>query len=204
MNMDQASSQHTNMRNLDDEELVSLFASTREEKFFAELYHRYRHLSFGICLKMMKDESDSMDVVSEVFRILFEKIPTANIKSFRSYIYAVSRNECIAKLRKRKTELTKMSDLKAMQDKPLDFVENKKLMALLDNEIPLDDKVEDAVQNLRAEQQTCVRLFFYENKSYKEIADQTGYSEKQVKSYLQNGKRNLRLMLEKELQKLIA
>ena len=201
--MDPASSQH-NIQDLGDEELVSLFAATRNEKYFAELYRRYRHLSFGVCMKMMKNESDSLDVVSEVFRILFEKIPSANIKSFRSYIYTVSRNECIAKLRKRKTELSKLADLKAMQDKPLDFVENKKLTALLDNEPSMDSKVEEAVQNLRPEQQTCIRLFFYENKSYKEIADQTGYSEKQVKSYLQNGKRNLRLALGKELQKLIA
>ena len=201
--MNPASSQH-DIQGLADEELVSLFASTRNEKYFAELYRRYRHLSYGVCLKIMKNESDSLDVVSEVFRILFEKIPTANIKSFRSYIYTVSKNECIAKLRKRKTELTKMADLKAMQDKPLDFVENKKLTALLDNEPSMDAKVEEAVQKLRAEQQTCIRLFFYENKSYKEISAQTGYSEKQVKSYLQNGKRNLRLALEKDLQKLIA
>lgn len=202
--MDSEVNKHENIELLSDEDLVSRFAKTQKEKYFAELYRRYRHLSFGVCLKMMKNESDSLDVVADVFRILFEKLPSANIKSFRSYLYTVSRNECIAKLRKRKTEMNKMADLKTMQDKPLDFVENKKLIALLDNEISIDVKVEEAVKSLRDEQQTCVHLFFYENKSYKEIADQTGYSEKQVKSYLQNGKRNLRLMLEKELQKLIA
>lgn len=199
----ETTSQLEYIHKLSDEELVGLFSSTHNEVYFAELYNRYRHLSYGVCLKILKNETDSLDVVSDVFRILIEKVPFSNINSFKSYLYTVSRNESFAKLRKRKVDQSKMTELHAVQDSPFDFVENKKLTALLDNEISVDEKVEEAVQGLRFEQQTCIRLFFYENKSYKEIADETGYSENLVKSYLQNGKRNLRLVLEKELRKLI-
>lgn len=189
---------------LSDEELVSKFSKTNQETYFEELYRRYVHLSYGVCLKMMKNEDDSHDVVSEVFKILYIKLPTANVKSFKSYLYTVSRNECIARLRQRKSENNKLADWKLLENPSGDFMENDEFAALLNNEAPMEDEVEKAVSLLGDEQRTCIRLFFYEDKSYKEIADQTGYSEKQVKSYLQNGKRNLRIMLEKVLSKRIA
>ncbi|GIV31849.1 MAG: DNA-directed RNA polymerase sigma-70 factor [Saprospiraceae bacterium] len=189
---------------MSDEELVSHFAQSGDDIYFEELYNRYRHLSYGVCLKLMKDENDSLDVVADVFRILYEKLPTANIQSFRSYLYTVSRNECIGRLRKRQAEYARKAEWKSMQDKPSAFVENRRLVALLDNETPIDVKVEAAVESLKEEQRTCIRLFFYEGKSYREIAELTGYSEKAVKSYLQNGKRNLRIRLEEEFRKHIA
>lgn len=95
------------VNSLSDEELVAKFAKTKQSIYFEELYKRYLHLSYGVCLKMMKNEDDSRDVVSEVFRTLYIKLPTANVQSFKAYVYAVSRNECIAKLRKRKSESKK-------------------------------------------------------------------------------------------------
>jgi len=86
----------------------------------------------------------------------------------------------------------------------MDFVENDNMASLIDGEPSMETNMENAVRLLGDEQRTCIDLFFYENKSYKEISEQTGFSEKQVKSYLQNGKRNLRIMLEKEMRKQIA
>ncbi len=189
---------------LSDEELIGKFSQTNQEIYFEELYRRYVHLSFGVCMSMMKNEDDSRDVVSEVFKILYVKLPSANVKSFKSYLYAVSRNECIAKLRQRKSEMTKLADFKLTQDPTGGFMENDEFAALLNTETPIEDEVEKAVSQLGDEQRTCIRLFFYEDKSYKDIVEQTGYSEKQVKSYLQNGKRNLRIMLEKIMKKRIA
>ena len=95
---------------LSDEELVRKFANTEKQAYFEELYKRYRHLAYGVCLKMLKNEEESRDIVSEVFKILFIKLPSANVKSFKSYLYAVSRNESIARLRQRKTETARLSD----------------------------------------------------------------------------------------------
>ncbi len=192
------------IQDLTDEELVAKFAKTKKQTYFEELYRRYIHLSYGVCLKLMKNEEDSRDIVSEVFKILYTKLPTANVQSFKAYVYAVSRNECIAKLRQRKSERKKHEEWQKTEITHNDFMENEGLLAL-DNVGPSKEKlVEDAVANLGDDQRTCIHLFFYDNKSYKEIASQTGYSEKQVKSFLQNGKRNLRIALEKKMRKLSA
>ena len=192
------------IQSLTDEELVSKFAKTKQQAYFEELYNRYVHLAYGVCLKLMKNEADSHDVVSDVFKTLYLKLPTSNVKSFKAYLYAVSRNECIAKLRKRKSESNKKAEWQKTEFSDRSFMENEGLTALAKGTPSLDTLVEDAVAKLGEEQRTCIRLFFYDNKSYKEIASQTGYSEKQVKSYLQNGKRNLRIVLEKEMRKLSA
>jgi len=192
------------VRNLSDDELVTNFASTKKQIYFEELYRRYIHLSYGVCLKLMKNEADSRDVVSDVFKTLYIKLPTANVQSFKAYVYAVSRNECIAKLRKRKSESLKMKEWQKTEITHRSIMEKDIPFALFDVGPSMEKLVEEAVGKLGNEQQNCIRLFFYDNKSYKEIVTQTGYTEKQVKSFLQNGKRNLRIALEKEMRKLSA
>lgn len=189
------------VQKLSDEELVSGFSKTKQQAYFEELYRRYIHLAYGVCLKMMKNEEESHDVVSEVFKILFTKLPTSDVKSFKSYLYAVSRNECIAKLRQKKSEAQKLANWNHLENPPGDFMENDGFAALFNTLPSMEQEVEKAVGRLGDDQKLCIQLFFYEDKSYREIAAETGFTEKQVKSYLQNGKRNLRIMLEKELRK---
>jgi DNA-directed RNA polymerase specialized sigma24 family protein len=95
----------------------------------------------------------------------------------------------------------KLAKYNHLENSPDDFMENDGFAALFNTNPSMEQEVERAVAQLGDEQQTCVRLFFYDDKSYREIATETGYTEKQVKSYLQNGKRNLRILLEKELRK---
>jgi len=67
------------------------------------------------------------------------------------------------------------------------------------NEIDYDEKtmkLKEAMTSLNREQGLCVTLFYLEEKSYKEVVEITGFSSNQVKSYIQNGKRNLKLYLE--------
>ncbi len=192
------------IRDLTDEELVSQFVELGKHHYFDEIYRRYRHLAYGVCLKMMKNEDDARDITSEVFRILFAKLPTSNVKSLKSYLYAIARNECIAVLRQRKKDITKLSEIQYLEKTHSKLMENEIINSLLNGGPFIETVVENAVENLGEEQRTCIRLFFYNDKSYKEIASETGYSEKQVKSYLQNGKRNLRIVLDGELKKFIA
>lgn len=189
------------VQQLSDEELVSRFSETQQQTYFEELYRRYMHLAYGVCLKLMKNEDEARDVVSDVFKILFLKLPKADVKSFKAYLYTVSRNECIAKLRQRKSEMEKLAKYNHVENSPTDFMESDGFAALFNAHPTMEQEVERAVAQLGDEQKTCVRLFFYEDKSYREIATETGFTEKQVKSYLQNGKRNLRILLEKELRK---
>lgn len=189
------------VQQLTDEELVSKFSATQQQTYFEELYRRYMHLAYGVCLKLMKNEDEARDVVSDVFKILFVKLPTADVKSFKAYLYTVSRNECIAKLRQKKSEMEKMAKYNHVENSPTDFMESEGFAALFNAHPTMEQEVERAVAQLGDDQKTCIRLFFYDDKSYREIATETGFTEKQVKSYLQNGKRNLRILLEKELRK---
>ncbi len=189
------------VQQLSDEELVSKFSGTQQQTYFEELYRRYMHLAYGVCLKLMKNDDEARDVVSDVFKILFLKLPTADVKSFKAYLYTVSRNECIAKLRQKKSEMEKLAKYNHVENSPTDFMESDGFAALFNAHPTMEQEVEKAVAQLGDEQKTCVRLFFYDDKSYREIATETGFTEKQVKSYLQNGKRNLRILLEKELRK---
>jgi RNA polymerase sigma-70 factor (ECF subfamily) len=71
---------------------------------------------------------------------------------------------------------------------------------LLQNEHTYD-LLEEAIQELSEEQKLCVNLFYLQKKSYQQITDRTGFTLMQVKSYIQNGKRNLKIILEKKLKK---
>ncbi|RMG81663.1 MAG: sigma-70 family RNA polymerase sigma factor [Bacteroidetes bacterium] len=180
---------------LSDEELMEHFSKTGHSSYFGELYRRYARLGFGVCLKYLKNEADSRDVLSEVFRILHRVIPTANIQSFKKYFYTVTRNECMGKLRQRQKEYDRLNELKNFEKNSNPFMENEGLIRLLDSEPSMEKVVESAIGKLNKEQRTCINLFFFEDKSYKEIVQITGYTDKQVKSFLQNGKRNLKIML---------
>ena len=184
-----------------DEELVTNFAATRESKYFGELYRRYAHLSFGVGLKYLKEEAAANDIVAEVFEILYKKIPTANIQSFKKYLYTVTRNECIGKLRQSKYQTEKLEDYKIFEKNSVNFMENDALIRHLDKEPEIEAIIAEAMEKLNEGQKHCIRLFFFENKSYKDIVEMTDYTEKQVKSFLQNGKRNLKNLLQDEIEK---
>jgi len=58
--------------------------------------------------------------------------------------------------------------------------------------------LESALASLNNQQQTCIRLFYYQRKSYREIAEEKGFSLKQVKSFIQNGRRNIKVYMERK------
>lgn len=188
------------MQDLSDEQLVAQYRQSGDTAYFGELYRRYAHLVQGVCLKYLKDWESSQDVVSTVFTILHRTLPTREVKAPKSYIYTIARNECFARLRKNRSAQEKLDNYQLDIKSQLGVMENDGLVALLDDEPSSDDLITEAVSRLSDEQRICVRLFFYENQSYKDIANTTGYTLKQVKSYLQNGKRNLRNFLEPALR----
>lgn len=188
------------IKKMTDEALVSEFARTGQQDYFGELYNRYAHLSFGVCMKMLRNEEESRDVVSTVFMILHKKIPTSNILSFKKYLYTVSRNESLSRIRQRRSESEKLADLKIIEKNETNFMENEELIRLIDNEPSIEYLIGEAIKKLGEKQQKCIRLFFFENKSYKEIVDMTEFNLKEVKSFLQNGKRKLKIYLQDLIQ----
>jgi RNA polymerase sigma factor (sigma-70 family) len=179
---------------LNDTDLLQLYKSSSDTQLIGELYKRYTHLVFGLCLKYLKNEEDSKDAVMQIFEKLLDDLKKHEVNNFKSWLYSVSRNYCLMQLRKTKTEVP--ADEYVINNYQGELMEN-------DEELHHDfvnlhpNKLKEALTALNEEQRKCVELFYLEEKSYKEVAELTGYSLVKVKSYIQNGKRNLKIRLSK-------
>ena len=187
------------VQSLSDAALLKGFQTDKKRNYVAELYDRYRHLVFGVAYKYLKNREEAEDMVSYVFNLILEKLPGKEVRSFKQYLYGMVRNECLAKHRRVKKEQEKHQEWLKIEKNNPQFMENESYKHLI-NEKSLEDVVQQAMKELGEEQRICVFHFFFEGKSYKEIADITGYEIKKVKSYLQNGKRNLKKKLEGQIQ----
>ena len=156
-----------------------------------EIFIRYSPLVMGLCLKHMKSVPLAEDMMMNLFEKLPKKISNSTIENFKNWLYSVSRNECLMELRKKKIDTADF-------ETSLIYAEDdgeQKLEEVLSKENELV-RIEEAITELKEEQQKCIQLFFIEKASYDQIVSKTGYDLKKVKSYIQNGKRNLKLILE--------
>ena len=175
-------------RNASDEDLISLYKKEGASQAIGQLYERYGHLVMGTCMKYMKNQMDAEDVVMKIFEELGQKLMRFEIQHFKSWLYQLTRNECLMILRKQKKDLP-ASLLEQMSEDPSELyqaTEKELQLALL----------EGTLTELKDEQRRCLELFFLKDRSYSEIAEEIGIDIKQVKSAIQNGKRNLKLKLE--------
>jgi RNA polymerase sigma-70 factor (ECF subfamily) len=179
---------------LSDEELITSYHSSGDKAFVGELYIRYAHLMYGVCLKYFRDREQSRDAVLQIFEKLFESLKTHTPEQVKTWLMFVARNYCISELRKMQVKAGKHSRYEKEEEEPL-MPEEDVLHEKVIKEQRLQ-RLEDAISALGEEQKICIELFYLKDKSYKEIADITGMSDKQVKSHIQNGKRNLKLILE--------
>ena len=175
-----------NIANLSNEELFELYKNGRQATYFHELYRRYIPMLYGLCLKYFGNEPDAQDAVMDLFESLNEKIANYEITNFHSWLYTVAKNHCLLKLRNEKRAFFVNIDETV--------VENSDFFTLLDEEKTNDKKsaLEFCMNELGEEQRKSIEFFYYENKSYADIVDLTGYTLQKVKSYIQNGKRNLK------------
>lgn len=179
---------------LSDEELISSYHSSGDKAFVGELYIRYAHLMYGVCLKYYRDQEKSRDAVLQIFEKLFESLQKHTPENVKTWLMFVARNYCISDLRKMKVHAEKHLRYEKDEEEPWmpeEEVQHEKVI----KEQRLQ-RLEDAISALGDEQKTCIELFYLKDRSYKEICDITGMNEKQVKSHIQNGKRNLKLILE--------
>ena len=173
---------------LSDEQLISKYRQDHRKHWVGELFNRHVHLVFGVCLKYMKNESDAKDATLSIFEKLLEDLKSKDVDKFRYWIYVVTRNHCLMTLRKRSSDERNFRALNGSEDLESEIAE----VELRETKLT---RLEEAMELLNDEQRRCVQLFYLEKKCYKEIAEKTGFSEKQVKSFIQNGKRNLKIKL---------
>lgn len=177
----------TNKTPLTDAQTVALLSSTGKRKYAGILFERFGARVLGVCLKYLRQPADAEDATIEVFEHAFKKLPQTEVLDFGAWIHRIATNHCLMKLRKTRFEIpTEHIESHQADDEP-DFTIDQLL-----EKLPLH------LAALPPSQALCVRLFFLEEKSYRQIADLTGIDLKTVKSHIQNGKRNLAIKLKAE------
>jgi RNA polymerase sigma-70 factor (ECF subfamily) len=181
---------------LSDEQLVEQYARTHNTSCLGPLFERYTHLVFSVGIKYLGNESEADDMVMTVFEKLFEELKRQDVKYFKSWLYTVAKNQCLMQLRHEKSvERNRQEVLKDLESELMEKESHEHLLAGVDDEDG-SALLEKAIQKLNEAQKQCIELFYLEERSYKEVADTTGFSMNEVKSHLQNGRRNLKILLE--------
>ena len=168
-----------------DEELVAALQRGDQEAL-GGLWDRYAHLLFGVAMKYLKDTDKAGDLVAQLFTELPELVARHSLRSFRPWVHTVARNACLQRLRSGKHDLR----LGMGPEPAADDGEDR---ALHEYEL---QRLEQAIGHLKPEQRICITLFYLEKNSYSRVAEITGHSVDQVRSHIQNGRRNLRIILQ--------
>ena len=176
-----------------DAELLNLYHADKNQEWIGVLLERYTLLLLGVCMKYLKDETEARDCVQQIFLKVLTEVGKYKIDYFKSWLYMVAKNHCLMRIRDRGTKTVKeLNDhhAAATETDKQELIANENTYYLL----------EEAINELSEEQRQCVILFYLKKNSYQQITEKTGYSLMQVKSYIQNGKRNLKILLDKKIK----
>lgn len=179
-----------------DATLLDLYKKDKDTKWLGYLFERYSLLVFGVCMKYLKQVNDAKDATQQVFEKAFVEINKYEVTYFKSWIYSIAKNHCLMQLRGKGHQTVFMDTL------PEEFGEELSPIELFDSKEDLLEKqienLGEAIQHLNQDQKTCIELFYLQKLSYRDIEEKTGFNFQQVKSHIQNGKRNLRIFLEQK------
>ena len=180
---------------LTDQELLERFHTGHDNEWLGILLQRYTLLLLGVSMKYLKNEEEAKDSVQQIFLKVIQELQKYKVEYFKSWLYMVAKNHCLMKLREKQGKLTAGISEKLSATPQEDS--DRQVLEQNDHTLNL---MESALDELSTEQRQCVTLFYLQKKSYQEVSEETGYSMLQVKSYIQNGKRNLKILIEKKLQ----
>lgn len=175
-----------------DAELVAAYKRDGDMEVLSNLYQRYMDLVYGVCLKYFENSDDAKDAVINIFEELITKLKKHDVQNFRPWLHQLSKNHCLMILRKKKSQPVQVDE---------SFMQSGENMHLADVEDKEQNLVhlEDCISKLVAEQKHSIELFYLKGKCYKEIADETGLEIGKIKSFIQNGRRNLRICMDKKI-----
>lgn len=176
--------------NIPDNELLENFYATQSNEWLGLLLQRYTLMLLGTCMKYLKNENEAKDAVQQVFLKVINELPKYKVSYFKSWVYMIAKNYCLMKLRGQHRVMEIMDEQEQEND-------GFDIDALKSKEQDLQF-LETSIMQLNNEQQLCVTLFYLHKKSYQEIVSSTGFTLMQVKSHIQNGKRNLKILIEKK------
>ena len=181
-------------KHLSDQQLLENFYKFHDNQWIGSLLQRYTLLLLGVCMKYLKDEEEAKDAVQQIFLKVITELPKYKVDYFKSWLYMVARNHCLMKIRDDhgRNHLKLEEETYRMPEEttgPQFYVQKDMHLELM----------EATLQELNSEQKRCVTLFYLEKQSYQQIAMTTGFTVMQVKSHIQNGKRNLKILMDKKL-----
>ncbi len=173
------------------------YRKTNDLDVLGTLYQRYMEMQFGLCYKYLQDRGKAEDAVMSIFEELIEKVKLQKIERFDKWLYVLSKNHCLMTLRKEnKKSLTVIYDSDLMQNEGDMHPEDDWLDAEWDEKTL--EKLEICLKKLPIEQQSCIRQHYFDKKSYKEIASFMDKDTNKIRSYIQNGRRNLKNCIERK------
>jgi len=176
---------------LSDTELLILYKKTHDLQILGQLYERYMDLVYGVCLKYFKEAERSKDAVMQIFEELIVKLKKHDVENFKSWLYQVAKNHCLMELRTPRNIKTVEIPGSIMQSD-----ENVHLNGVLEKEENFQ-RLEYCLTTLSEDQRKAVQLFYIEGKCYNEIVELMRQEWNQVRSFIQNGRRNLKICMEK-------
>jgi RNA polymerase sigma factor (sigma-70 family) len=182
------------LSHISDKEILENFYASNNNQWLGVLLQRYTLLLLGVCMKYLKNEEEAKDAVQQIFLKVITELKKYRVEYFKSWLYMVARNYCLMQLRDNPGKNTK----KINESLPL-VTDELNTTKHIEHDMLLS-YVEESLNGLTVEQKTCITLFYLQKKSYTEIASITGFTLMQVKSYIQNGKRNLKILVEKKMK----
>ena len=176
-----------------DEDLLALYLQTNLSNYFGELYNRYVPLVYGLCLKYFQDPEKAENTTMELFEILLSKVSNDEVKVFKAWIYYTTKNHCLQMLRRKGTQ--------TFAEFYAETTESDLVLSLLEEKCSEEEieALNRCIEKLPKPQKISISMFFVEEMSYADIAEKTGYLLKTIKSHIQNGKKNLKICIEKHL-----
>lgn len=174
-----------------DNALLQYFYADKNNKWLGILLQRYTGMLLGVCMKYLKNEDDAKDAVQQVFLKAINELQKYKVDYFKSWVYMIAKNHCLMKLRGSSNHATELSENTYIKDDSEEAIQQQK-----QKENSLND-LEKALLLLNEDQSVCVTLFYLQKKTYTEIVESTTYSMLQVKSNIQNGKRNLKIIMQR-------
>lgn len=178
-----------------DQDLLEQFYADHDNEWLGILLQRYTILLLGVCLKYLKNEEEAKDCVQQVFLKVIQELHKYKVEYFKTWLYMVAKNQCLMRLRAKQGKITtELNDnLKRIEGTETD----RQTLFQTDHTLEL---MEEALKELDDGQKQCITLFYLQKKSYQEVSEDTGFTMLQVKSFIQNGKRNLKIIIEKKLK----
>lgn len=180
-----------------DEDLLFHYKQSENKELFSDLFKKHVAVVYGTCLFYLQDKDLAQDATMQLFEKMMLEVKNHEVKNFKAWLSFVVRNHCISIIRKNKTYQKNLRSYGEFEyeetsyevEEKIQSVDDEKMLSLMNESLP----------KLKEKQRICVELFYLKNKSYQEISEATKYTINEVKSYIQNGKRNLKLLIEEQI-----